>query len=128
MASLPHIPTTAHSSNLKTEWRSPLVRDMISSAVKKPLTKKENTHGQVYRIGKLGPLGAYQMQAEPADGVLQIVGGLLVTAVPMLAPMMMGMASWTVSAPPRPYRPRWMWYWTSFGSLKAGKCRAVPAG
>ncbi len=48
MASLLHIPTTALTPSLKTEWRSPLTRGMISFDVKKPLTKKENTHGQVY--------------------------------------------------------------------------------
>ena len=52
MAPLPHIPTTTHSSNLKTEWRSPLTKGMISFAVKKPLTKKENAHGQVYQFGR----------------------------------------------------------------------------
>ncbi len=42
MASPSHIPTTALSPSLNTEWRSPLTVGMISFAFKKPLTRKEN--------------------------------------------------------------------------------------
>ena len=53
MASSPHIPTAEQYPSLKTEWRSPLIESTISFASEKaPLPRKENAHGQVFRIGR----------------------------------------------------------------------------